>query len=135
MSKKFSNLRENMSSSARLRAKVKKEEHLQDLKDLPPGKELTSADQKIIEEEFKAHRNEKDLASINDADLNEIRKKISVGDVFTCGGKSWKCTDKGQRTIIAIELDPDRDDSWYVGPPYAVAETIFDENDILGIED
>lgn len=74
------------------------------------------------------------LESINDTDREEIRNRISVGDIFACGGKSWKCTDKGQRTIIAIELDHDRDASWYVGPPYAVAETVFDEHDILGIE-
>ena len=35
------------------------------------------------------------------------------------------------RTIVAIRLDKD-DPSWYNGPPYAIAESTFDEYDIEG---
>jgi hypothetical protein len=31
--------------------------------------------------------------------------------------------------IVAIEIVPGQDPSWYNGPPYAVAEVVFDEND------
>lgn len=55
---------------------------------------------------------------------------FKIGETFLCGEKVWKCTDKGTRTILAIHLDPDRDSSWLVGPPYAIKEHVFDENDI-----
>ena len=42
-------------------------------------------------------------------------------------------TDVGSRTILAIELKPELDSSWFVGPPYAVAEVSFDENDMGGV--
>lgn len=54
-----------------------------------------------------------------------------LGGEFTTGsGKTWRCTDIGRRVIVAVCLDdhPD-DDSWYNGPPYAVAEHVFDEYD------
>ena len=54
-----------------------------------------------------------------------------IGTLFhTCTGQHWRCTDVGTRTILAIELKPDLDDSWFNGPPYAVAEIPFDEHDI-----
>lgn len=63
---------------------------------------------------------------------------------------AWRCTDVGTRTVIAIKLGPreithceidhngnrqmstiiDDDPSCLDGPPYAVAESIFDEYDI-----
>jgi hypothetical protein len=73
-----------------------------------------------------------------------------VGKSFWCGGREWRCTDIGARTIVAICLD----DLEYVlyspgspeiatthmltrreavkrgcfkGPPYAEAENVFDE--------
>ena len=46
------------------------------------------------------------------------------------GGK-WRCTDVGTRVIAAIQLDQ-QDESWYNGPPYAVAESVFDEYDQAG---
>lgn len=49
---------------------------------------------------------------------------------FSSGGFEWRCTDKGTRTITAIMLDPDKDVSWFNGPPYAVNEVVFDEYDI-----
>lgn len=33
---------------------------------------------------------------------------------------------------MAIELNLPDDVSWYEGPPYAVAETVFDEGDLSG---
>jgi hypothetical protein len=59
---------------------------------------------------------------------------FSIGMEFLCGGKRWRCTDIGRRTVIAIALDHDDDPSWYNGPPYAVAETVFDEYDQEGCE-
>jgi hypothetical protein len=55
-----------------------------------------------------------------------------VDGEFWCGGKRWRCTDIGRRVIVAIPLEHDDDSSWYNGPPYAVAECVFDENDMPG---
>jgi hypothetical protein len=57
-----------------------------------------------------------------------------IGCEFLSGSGRWRCTDVGERTIAAVRLNHDDDPSWYNGPPYAVAETIFDENDIEGCE-
>jgi hypothetical protein len=66
---------------------------------------------------------------------------------FWCGGRRWRCTDIGTRTVVGICLEPHEvvsitrdvepggmptqmiadDDSWLVGPPYAVVEEVFDE--------
>jgi hypothetical protein len=54
-----------------------------------------------------------------------------MGCVFTTvdGAKHWRCTDSGTRVIVAVCLDDHPDDpSWYNGPPYAVAEHVFDED-------
>jgi hypothetical protein len=60
---------------------------------------------------------------------------FTIGQEFLCGEKRWRCTDKGTRTIVAICLDGHPDDpSWFNGPPYAVAETVFDEEDMEGCE-
>lgn len=58
-----------------------------------------------------------------------------IGDEFTLDGQEqvWRVTDVGTRTVIAIKLDM-KDQSWYNGPPYAVTETVFDEDDIGGME-
>ena len=61
--------------------------------------------------------------------------EFRIGERFTCGGKTWRCTDVGTRTVAAIHLDSDlirMDRSWFRGPPYAVSEEVFDENDIEG---
>src|SRR5208282_6517446 len=57
-----------------------------------------------------------------------------IGCEFLSGSGRWRCTDVGKRTIAAIRLNHDDDPSWYNGPPYAVAESIFDEYDIEGCE-
>lgn len=51
-------------------------------------------------------------------------------EFYTAAGK-WRCTDIGLRVIVAIQLDQ-HDPSWYVGPPYAVPEWVFDEYDLGG---
>lgn len=56
---------------------------------------------------------------------------FTIGTEFeTCTGQRWRCTDVGQRTILAIELRPDLDSAWFAGPPYPVPEIVFDEPDI-----
>jgi hypothetical protein len=52
-------------------------------------------------------------------------------DFYTAVGR-WRCTDIGARTVIAIRTDftPTPDPSWLNGPPYAVAERVFDEHDL-----
>jgi hypothetical protein len=70
------------------------------------------------------------------------------------GPSRWRVTDLGSRTVIAIRVEPveiathdantgettprtltkaeAEADGWFVGPPYAVAEMVFDEEDIEG---
>jgi hypothetical protein len=82
---------------------------------------------------------------------------FQLGMVFTCGDKRWRVTDIGRRVIVAIRIDQvevvhGRDigfghlkdilsyeqaekDGWFNGPPYAVAETVFDEDDFAGCEE
>lgn len=55
-----------------------------------------------------------------------------IGGMFWSDGCRWRCTDIGTRVITAFRLDHDDDPSWYNGPPYAVAEIVFDEDDIEG---
>ncbi len=57
---------------------------------------------------------------------------FEIGLEFECGGRRWRSTDLGTRTVIAIPLEYPEDPSWYNGPPYAVAETVFDEYDLEG---
>src|SRR3954449_11247006 len=74
-----------------------------------------------------------------------------IGQAFTTGHGLWRCTDVGARTVIAIRIDaaeivsvmggretasivdPRRDASWLNGPPYALAETVFDEYDFAAL--
>lgn len=54
-----------------------------------------------------------------------------IGLEFFAGpGFVWRCTDVGKRTITAIMIEEELDASWYNGPPYAVAEVVFDEYEI-----
>jgi hypothetical protein len=57
-----------------------------------------------------------------------------IGCEFLSGSGRWRCTDVGKRTIAAIRLEHDDDPGLYNGPPYLVAESIFDEYDIEGCE-
>lgn len=45
------------------------------------------------------------------------------------GPQAWRCTDIGSRVIVAIKLNQE-DASWHNGPPYALAEIVFDEEDV-----
>jgi hypothetical protein len=76
--------------------------------------------------------------------------EFRIGGTFWCGGRQWRCTDIGTRTIAAIRVDrvevgsstPGRRrtltraeaeaEGWFNGPPYAVAESVFDEDEIEG---
>ena len=73
--------------------------------------------------------------------------RIGLEFVTTTG--RWRCTDVGTRTIAAIRIDPvevvryedgietrrtltmveAEAEGWFNGPPYAVAEQVFDEYD------
>lgn len=71
-----------------------------------------------------------------------------IGRRFLSGGQLWMCTDWGRRTIIAVSLEPfvpagnyDRElkinpeeDGWLDGPPYALEEIVFDEDDLPACE-
>ena len=72
--------------------------------------------------------------------------EFTIGGTFWCSGQQWRCTDIGRRTIIAIRIDrvsvgstnPElrrtlsraeaEAEGWFKGPPYACAETVFDED-------
>lgn len=50
-------------------------------------------------------------------------------EFYSSAGFLWRCTDVGTRTFSAIHLDYEKDQSWFNGPPYAVQEIVFDEDD------
>lgn len=72
--------------------------------------------------------------------------EFKIGETFWCSGRQWRCTDIGTRTIVAIRIDrvdvestnPElrrtlnqaeaKAEGWFNGPPYAVAESVFDEH-------
>lgn len=72
-------------------------------------------------------------------------KDFFIGREFWTETGRWRCTDVGTRTICAISLKPHEittlhedgsitssvtdDPSWWNGPPYAVVEHVFDEDD------
>ncbi len=78
------------------------------------------------------------------------RSSLTIGDMFWCDGRQWRCTDIGTRTLTAIRIDTVEVDGtepasrrsltraeaeaegWFNGPPYAVAEVVFDENEQEG---
>lgn len=57
---------------------------------------------------------------------------FAIGEEFRTETGVWRCTDIGTRTIIAINISDRNDPSWFNGPPYAVAEIVFDEDDLAG---
>jgi hypothetical protein len=65
---------------------------------------------------------------------NMKHSDFSLGCEFVTATGRWRCTDVGTRTIAAIKLDMDHDPAWYDGPPYAVAESVFDEDGIQGCD-
>ena len=52
-----------------------------------------------------------------------------IGREFWTVTGLWRCTDVGTRTICAIKLEGDPID--WIGPPYSVAEHVFDEYERL----
>ena len=75
-----------------------------------------------------------------------------IGEPFWTQQGAFRCTDIGTRVVVAVRLGPrevsmaesvdgelritrriDDDPSWLNGPPYAVEEVIFDENELLGL--
>jgi hypothetical protein len=77
--------------------------------------------------------------------------EFEIGMEFVCGDRVFRCTDKGTRTVIAIRVDQvetetlhedgrrtkqilsrseAEEQGWFNGPPYAVAELVFDEYDL-----
>lgn len=52
---------------------------------------------------------------------------FAIGKEFLTATGVWRCTDIGTSTIIAIKVSDRGDPSWFNGPPYAVAEMVFDE--------
>ena len=79
---------------------------------------------------------------------------FKIGCEFTTLVGRWRCTDIGTRTIVAIRIDlvetrtivdghPVRRyltqdeaelEGWFNGPPYVLAEVVFDEDGILECE-
>jgi hypothetical protein len=75
---------------------------------------------------------------------------FKIGDVFHCNGRQWRCTDIGTRTIVAIRIDgvevgsdapalrrtlttaEAEAEGWFNGPPYPLAEVVFDQDDFEG---
>lgn len=80
-----------------------------------------------------------------------LLEEFEIGKTFTCEGRKYLCTDRGTRTVAAIRMDSATissssgelrtlsevelaQDGWFNGPPYALAELIFDEYDQEGCE-
>ena len=59
------------------------------------------------------------------------KSEFSIGLEFYTGSGKWRCTDIGTRVIVAIQLNQ-HDVRYYNGPPYSIAESVFDEYDIEG---
>ncbi|MBI0539600.1 hypothetical protein D9599_29275 [Roseomonas sp. KE2513] len=81
---------------------------------------------------------------------------FQIGTTFSTGQALWRCTDVGTRTIVAVRIDkvitprplgegqtwatdqdaadPRKLPGWLNGPPYALAEFCFDEQDIEVVE-
>ena len=77
---------------------------------------------------------------------------FEIGAEFWSDARRWRCTDKGSRVVVAIRVDgadvvrmdgagtsttrlsaqEAEREGWFSGPPYAVAEVVFDEDDIGG---
>ena len=56
---------------------------------------------------------------------------FQIGLEFYSATGKWRCTDVGTRVIVAIKLEGDKRN--WIGPPYSVAETVFDEYDLDGL--
>ncbi len=82
---------------------------------------------------------------------------FSIGVFFRCADELWRCTDIGTRTVVAVQwtnvylrkrsavsgkeyalLGPfdlrKEQQDWTKGPPYLLAEEVFDETDFCAME-
>ena len=76
---------------------------------------------------------------------------FAIGETFWTHAGAFRCTDIGTRVVVAVKLGPreisraesvdgelritkriDDDPSWLNGPPDAVEELVFDENELVG---
>lgn len=60
---------------------------------------------------------------------------FQIGSEFFTGVGKWRVTDIGSRVIIAIRVTQNWEpiaEGWLKGPPYTVAEHVFDEKDFAG---
>jgi hypothetical protein len=78
---------------------------------------------------------------------------FKIGERFWCSGKQYQCTDIGTRVVVAVRIDQievvcvdlhaqdgcrikvisqdqAKEEGWLNGPPYALAEHVFDEHDL-----
>ena len=76
--------------------------------------------------------------------------EFHIGGEFLYCGDVWRCTDVGTRTVVAIRIGfidttvlsrggrenhhltqaQAEAEGWFEGPPYAVVECLFDENEM-----
>ena len=59
------------------------------------------------------------------------KNNFQIGQEFYTATGKWRCTDIGTRVIVAIKLNQG-DARNYNGPPYSIAEQVFDEYDLEG---
>jgi hypothetical protein len=62
---------------------------------------------------------------------NMIHSDFYINGLFYTAAGRWRCTDVGTRIVAAIHLPADGPPC-YPGPPYTVAEFVFDEYDMDG---
>ncbi len=76
------------------------------------------------------------------------KQDFTIGSQFLCGGRRWLFTDVGTRVIVAVRVDVVEEAHMrhgrqsvvtrnvtpedLKGPPYYLAETVFDEDDMEG---
>jgi len=58
---------------------------------------------------------------------------FKIGTIFRSATGRWICTDVGKRTVVAIRYTPENPEDMD-GPPYFLAETVFDEFDIEAVD-
>ena len=59
------------------------------------------------------------------------KEDFKIGEEFYTNTSKWRCTDIGSRVIVAIELKQENL-AFQNGPPYSIAELVFDEYDFAG---
>lgn len=73
---------------------------------------------------------------MNASHLRPTLNWLSIGVHFQIGDREFRVTDIGTRTIVAVRITKkeEADPSWLNGPPYAISELVFDEDDFEAIE-